>query len=172
MFQLCCPVRNCTSHLEPRKTGLACGFGHHFDRAREGYWSLIQPQDRKSVKAGDSDAAVLARHRWLTSGHANQLMRFLSPLADAAASNRVLSTRGLLTWDVGKALLAPPCSMNLQTVFAGSIYQSVLCVSRHAVGLGRHGSWPTQIAHSPSLTRVSTAWFHCSGAAQQVRSRE
>ena len=87
MFQLCCPVRNCTSHLEPRKTGLACGFGHHFDRAREGYWSLIQPQDRKSVKAGDSDAAVLARHRWLTSGHANQLMRFLSPLADAAASN-------------------------------------------------------------------------------------
>lgn len=79
MFQLRCPVRNCHQALHQQDNGLTCPQGHHFDRAKEGYWSLVQPQDRKSSKAGDTDSAVLARHRWLQRGHADELIKFLKP---------------------------------------------------------------------------------------------
>jgi 23S rRNA (guanine745-N1)-methyltransferase len=49
---------------------LRCRSGHAFDRAREGYWNLLQPQDRRSRSPGDSDAAVEARGRWLERGFA------------------------------------------------------------------------------------------------------
>ena len=79
MFKLRCTVRNCHATLQRQENGLSCSSGHHFDRAKEGYWSLVQPQDRKSSKAGDADPAVLARHRWLQRGNANELINFLKP---------------------------------------------------------------------------------------------
>ena len=45
-----------------------CDRGHSFDIARSGYISLLQPQDRKSLDAGDSRAAVQARTDLLKAG--------------------------------------------------------------------------------------------------------
>ena len=39
----------------------------------------MQPQDRRSSKPGDSDLAVLARHRWLKRGHGQGLIESLRP---------------------------------------------------------------------------------------------
>ena len=79
MFELHCTVRECPELLSHREGGLFCAAGHHFDRAKEGYWNLLQPQDRKSKHPGDTDAAVLARHRWLQRGHAAGLIESLRP---------------------------------------------------------------------------------------------
>jgi 23S rRNA (guanine745-N1)-methyltransferase len=38
-----------------------CSAGHSFDIAKSGYINLLQPQDRRSLRAGDSRAAVEAR---------------------------------------------------------------------------------------------------------------
>ncbi|MDP1563390.1 MAG: methyltransferase domain-containing protein [Pirellulaceae bacterium] len=79
MFQLRCTVRDCQQLLEQRERELVCGAGHHFDRAKQGYWNLLQPQDKKSKNPGDSEDAVLARHRWLQRGHAGSLIETLRP---------------------------------------------------------------------------------------------
>lgn len=79
MFQLRCTVRGCQQRLARGESGLDCDAGHHFDRAREGYWNLLQPQDRHSSTPGDSESAVLARHRWLQRGHADGLLEGLRP---------------------------------------------------------------------------------------------
>ena len=94
MFQLRCTVRNCPHFLTAKEAGLFCDAGHHFDRPKGGYWNLLQPQDKKSLKPGDSDDAVLARHRWLNRGHAAGLIEALLPwtegTAPANATHRVM----------------------------------------------------------------------------------
>lgn len=77
MFNLRCTVRNCFNTLERSESGLGCESGHHFDQAKGGYWNLTQPQDKKSLSPGDTEDAVLARHRWLARGHANGLIETL-----------------------------------------------------------------------------------------------
>ncbi len=79
MFELRCTVRGCPQRLQQRGSQLVCAAGHHFDRAKEGYWNLLQPQDRRSKNPGDADAAVLARHRWLAGGYAAGLIEALLP---------------------------------------------------------------------------------------------
>ncbi|TWU34970.1 putative RNA methyltransferase [Novipirellula artificiosorum] len=79
MFELRCTVRRCSERLERRDHSLTCASGHHFDQAKEGYWNLLQPQDRKSKNPGDSDTAVLARHRWLARGYASGLIESIQP---------------------------------------------------------------------------------------------
>lgn len=79
MFPLRCTVRNCQQRLILEDQGLVCATGHRFDRAREGYWNLLQPQDRKSKNPGDSDEAVFARQRWLERGHMAGLTETLTP---------------------------------------------------------------------------------------------
>lgn len=79
MFQLRCTVRKCQELLELREEGLFCQTGHHFDQAKSGYWNLLQPQDRRSLNPGDSDAAVHARQRWLERGYAAGLVESLKP---------------------------------------------------------------------------------------------
>ncbi|MEM6365677.1 MAG: putative RNA methyltransferase [Planctomycetota bacterium] len=74
-----CPVRKCGLPLSVTPNGLTCASRHHFDRAKQGYYSLLQPQDRRSPQAGDSDEAVLARQRWLQRGHASGLVQWLQP---------------------------------------------------------------------------------------------
>jgi len=76
-------VRDCAGALSWQETQLRCPLGHAFDRAREGYWNLLQPQDRRSSRAGDRDAAVLARHRWLARGNAIGLADVLASRIDA-----------------------------------------------------------------------------------------
>jgi 23S rRNA (guanine745-N1)-methyltransferase len=54
-------VRGCGLPLTRRDRALVCSAGHAFDIARSGYINLLQPQDRRSLSAGDSKAAVDAR---------------------------------------------------------------------------------------------------------------
>ncbi|MCA9211949.1 MAG: methyltransferase domain-containing protein [Planctomycetales bacterium] len=82
MFDLRCTVRNCGQVLRLADTCLRCDNGHSFDRAKQGYWNLTQPQDSKSSTPGDSDAAVEARHRWLQSGRMNGFTEFLQTWVD------------------------------------------------------------------------------------------
>jgi 23S rRNA (guanine745-N1)-methyltransferase len=65
---LACTVRNCGIPLERRERAYVCSRGHSYDIARGGYVNLLQPQDRRSLTAGDSPAAVEARQRLLDAG--------------------------------------------------------------------------------------------------------
>jgi 23S rRNA (guanine745-N1)-methyltransferase len=73
MPRLICNVRDCARPLIRDGDALRCDRGHSFDRARSGYWNLLQPQDRKSDEAGDRAQAVDARGRWLARGHVTSL---------------------------------------------------------------------------------------------------
>lgn len=91
MLELRCTVRNCGHALVRSENGISCAAGHHFDRAREGYWNLTQPQDKKSSTPGDHRNAVFARHRWLERGHAAGLITALqSWIPDSSPHLRVL----------------------------------------------------------------------------------
>ncbi len=74
MPALRCTVRECALPLFQEGESLRCASGHAFDRARRGYWNLLQPQDRRSLRAGDRDEALVARRRWLARGFADGLV--------------------------------------------------------------------------------------------------
>ncbi len=74
MVVLLCPVRGCGEPLARGTRALTCPRGHSFDRARSGYCNLLQPQDRRSKEPGDPKEAVLARRRFLDSGHGELLL--------------------------------------------------------------------------------------------------
>ncbi len=65
---LACSVRACGLPLERRGASWVCERGHSFDVARSGYVSLLQPQDRRSLEAGDSRATALSRRELLDEG--------------------------------------------------------------------------------------------------------
>lgn len=65
---LLCPVRGCGEGLAVEARQAVCPRGHAFDRARSGYWNLLQPQDRKAAEPGDSKGAALARRRLVERG--------------------------------------------------------------------------------------------------------
>ncbi len=60
---LLCPVRDCHAALGREDRRLFCPRGHSFDIARSGYVNLLQPQDRRSKRPGDTAAAVAGRRR-------------------------------------------------------------------------------------------------------------
>jgi 23S rRNA (guanine745-N1)-methyltransferase len=82
-LRLRCTVRGCGKPLTREGSTLACAAGHAFDRAREGYWNLLQPQDRRSGRAGDRGEAVAARRRWLQRGFVDELIATLRETAAA-----------------------------------------------------------------------------------------
>ena len=90
MFQLHCTVRNCSHLLTLKKDGLHCDAGHHFNKPKGGFWNLLQPQDKKSLKPGDSEEAVMARHRWLQRGHAAGLIQTLQPWINSSTIERAM----------------------------------------------------------------------------------
>ena len=73
--RLTCTVRGCATLLARTGTTLVCERGHTFDVARAGYVNLLQPQDRKSLAAGDSAEAVQARLRLAARGADVELRR-------------------------------------------------------------------------------------------------
>jgi 23S rRNA (guanine745-N1)-methyltransferase len=77
-MQLRCTVRGCGAALLPRGRGLACACGHAFDRAASGYVNLLQPQDRRSLAAGDAKETVAARRRLIDAGAADALLACLA----------------------------------------------------------------------------------------------
>lgn len=98
MLELRCTVRNCCQPLVRSQEGLGCAAGHHFDQAKEGYWNLTQPQDKKSTNPGDNRDAVLARHRWLQRGH---MAGLVTELKDWVKSNSLNSTSLTRVLDLG-----------------------------------------------------------------------
>lgn len=89
-LRLRCTVRGCGGELARVDARLTCPRGHAFDRAREGYWNLLQPQDRRSRDAGDRVEAIRARARWLARGFADSLVDAIAARlpADALAAGR------------------------------------------------------------------------------------
>lgn len=118
-----CTVRGCGHALAPSGGALRCPAGHAFDRAREGYWNLLQPQDRRSADPGDRREALDARRRWLARGFADGLVGTLRGVVDRCALvpgglavdlgcgegtivSRVLSGRGLAVVGVDLSAIA------------------------------------------------------------------
>ena len=65
---LACTVRECAEPLHRRGQAYICTRGHSYDIARSGYVNLLQPQDRRSLSAGDSREAVTARAQLIAQG--------------------------------------------------------------------------------------------------------
>jgi 23S rRNA (guanine745-N1)-methyltransferase len=96
------------------QNGLSCPAGHHFDQAKEGYWNLTQPQDKKSANPGDHREAVLARHRWLDRGHGAGLVEAIRPwILDAGPLERTLDL------GCGDGSFGPPLFQDQTTEFCG-----------------------------------------------------
>jgi 23S rRNA (guanine745-N1)-methyltransferase len=89
---------------------LSCARGHSYDVARSGYINLLQPQDRKSLAAGDSAAAVAARGRLLTAGIGRRVITELVAAIDAMplAADAVVVDLGSGTGDTLEALSRKP----------------------------------------------------------------
>lgn len=85
---LACSVRGCAEALARDGARWTCTKGHSFDIARSGYLSLLQPQDRRSLEAGDSRETVDARRALLDSGFGRELARTLIEFASASGAGR------------------------------------------------------------------------------------
>lgn len=132
MFQLRCTVRDCQQLLEQHERNLVCSAGHHFDQAKQGYWNLLQPQDKKSKNPGDTDDAVLARHRWLQRGHARSLVETLRTWL---ASYGPATNQRTLDLGCGEGSLAPALFPDDADSYCG------IDLSRRAIRLAARG-WP------------------------------
>lgn len=132
MFTLRCTVRRCQNRLELRKDGLFCAAGHHFDLSKEGYWNLTQPQHKKSLNPGDTDDAVMARHRWLERGHASGLIETLNQWI---ASESVSVEPLILDLGCGEGTFGPALFPNDATNYCG------IDLSRRAIKIAAR-RWP------------------------------
>ena len=132
MFQLRCTVRDCQQLLEQHGRNLVCRANHHFDQAKQGYWNLLQPQDKKSKHPGDSEDAVLARHRWLQRGHAISLIEALRPWF---AANGTATNQRTLDLGCGEGSFGPALFSNEAHSYCG------IDLSKRAIKLAARG-WP------------------------------
>ncbi|MFN0103026.1 MAG: putative RNA methyltransferase [Bryobacteraceae bacterium] len=85
-----CPVRECQLPLEREGRRLACASGHSFDVARSGYVNLLQPQERRSKRPGDTAEAVAARRRLHDGGLTAPLLRGIADVLNASANDVAL----------------------------------------------------------------------------------
>lgn len=85
-----CPVRGCGLALEPAGRQWVCERRHSFDLARSGYLNLLQPQDRKSLEAGDAAEAVAARRRLHDRGITAPLLAGITALSAPVAGEPVV----------------------------------------------------------------------------------
>mgnify|MGYP000376892592 CR=1 FL=1 len=67
MTPFLCPV--CGGILKDSGSGLRCGKGHSFDRARSGYVNLIPPNGKHAKVPGDNKLMVGARRDFLEKGY-------------------------------------------------------------------------------------------------------
>jgi 23S rRNA (guanine745-N1)-methyltransferase len=68
---------------------LVCGSGHSYDIARSGYVNLLQPQDRRSLEAGDSRQAIEARASLLAAGIGRTLIETIANRVGRLAIGRL-----------------------------------------------------------------------------------
>lgn len=95
--RLACTVRGCGELLAREARSWRCAGGHSFDVARKGYVNLLQPQDRRSLQAGDSAEVVAARGRVAAAGFDRPLIALLREELAAGLAGR----EGLRLLDVG-----------------------------------------------------------------------
>jgi 23S rRNA (guanine745-N1)-methyltransferase len=84
---LICP--HCRASLLPAEKSYRCAQGHSFDRAKEGYLSLLHGR-QKGEGRGDSKAMIQARDRVHRAGIFDPLVAALAALPLAAPLERVL----------------------------------------------------------------------------------
>jgi len=89
---LLCPVRGCRRALVREERRVICSGGHSFDVARSGYVNLLQPQDRRSPRPGDSPAALKARRRFISRGFEAPITAAITDLLDVDSTDAVLET--------------------------------------------------------------------------------
>jgi hypothetical protein len=87
-LMLVCPVRDCRMALLREERRLLCPRRHSFDIARSGYINLLQPQERRSKRPGDTVAAVAARRRLHDRGLSEPL---LHAIEQTVAPHRTIS---------------------------------------------------------------------------------
>ncbi len=87
---LVCPVRDCHLALVREGRRIFCERGHSFDVARSGYINLLQPQDRRSNRPGDTAAAVAGRRRLHHLGVTRPLLDAIAGMVAASANDVVL----------------------------------------------------------------------------------
>lgn len=91
---LACPSCAGPLSLEPDGAALRCGAGHTFDRARQGYVTLLPPGHR--APSGDSSEMVADRVAFLDAGHYAGVTRALADavLDDGAPPESLLDLGG------------------------------------------------------------------------------
>jgi len=87
---LLCTVRGCHQALAREDCRLICPRGHSFDVARSGYINLLQPQERRSKKPGDTTAAVAARRRLHDQGVSEPFLHAIQEMTGATTADIVL----------------------------------------------------------------------------------
>ena len=87
---LLCPVRGCNLALAREERRVLCPRGHSFDAARSGYINLLQPQDKRSKRPGDTGAAIAGRRRLHDRGLTEPLRRAIGELAAMSSQDIVL----------------------------------------------------------------------------------
>src|ERR1051326_1625753 len=87
---LMCTVHNCRLPLVREARRLHCPRGHSFDVARSGYVNLLQPQERRSKKPGDTAAAAAGRRRLHDRGVTEPLRNAIAAIMGASPSDCVL----------------------------------------------------------------------------------
>lgn len=87
---LVCPVRGCHLPLIREERRLLCACGHSFDLARSGYINLLQPQDRRSRRPGDTAAAIAGRRRLHDRGVMKDLIEEISGMIGGSPADEVL----------------------------------------------------------------------------------
>lgn len=69
---------------------MACARRHAFDVARSGYVNLLQPQDRRASRPGDSAEVRAARRRFHAAGYETPLTEALAGLVSLGPSDAAL----------------------------------------------------------------------------------
>ena len=90
MVTLLCPVRTCHAPLTRGERRLTCPRGHSFDVGRSGYVNLLQPQDRRSSRPGDSAETMQARRRLLSRGLEASFVKAIAELGAVGRDDAVL----------------------------------------------------------------------------------
>ncbi len=126
MIRLACSVRDCAGVLRFEGSRAVCERGHSFDRARSGYWNLLQPHDRRSLAAGDSRETALARRRLFARGMQEPLARALVSSLKSRAGSRAARTLDL---GCGEGSLCAQLARELELELVG------LDLSAHAIEL-------------------------------------
>ena len=86
-----CPVRGCKERLQPAGRQWTCLRQHAFDQHRSGALNLLQPQDSRSRKPGDSKEASLARRRLVGAGYADAVHQAIGEVIRSRTGNGAAS---------------------------------------------------------------------------------